>query len=161
MTMKYGDFASLVQLGVGLHAGTALLQLYGDIGLAPLVRRISRIRGLADIGAMPEDVIDDLMRLESDFEIFQIQHFNAYKKFVKANFGFAVGLVVLLIFLAYMADSEIPVEVTVGVVALSIFPGPLTLAVLWFDASNSSKQIRDRAERLERRAIEASAGVRA
>jgi hypothetical protein len=156
--MKYGDFSSLVQLGAELHAGTALLQLYGDIGLAPLVRRISRIRSLVDIRSMPVDIIDEFVRVESDFEIFKIQHFNAYKKFVKANFGFAVALVTLLIVLAYMADSEIPIELTVGVIALSIFPAPITVAVLWIDASNSSKQIRERAERLERRAIQAVAG---
>jgi hypothetical protein len=107
---------------------------------------------------MPADVVDELVRVESDFEIFKIQHFNEYKKFVKANFGVAAVLVILLTVLAYMADSEIPVELTVGVVALSIFPAPITLAALWIDASNSSKQIRERADRLERRAIEAAAG---
>jgi uncharacterized membrane protein YesL len=145
-----------VQLGVGLHAGTAILQLYGEIALAPLVRRLNRIRGLVAIGSMPADVIDELARVESDFEIFKIQHFNAYKKFVKANFGFAAILVILLIVLAYMANSEIPLELTFGMVALSVLPAPITLAVLWIDASGSARQIRVRAERLERRAIEAA-----
>jgi hypothetical protein len=107
---------------------------------------------------MPADVADELVRVESDFEIFKIQHFNAYKKFVKANFGVATALVILLTVLAYMADTEIPPEFTVGLVAISILPAPISLAMLWIDASNSSKQIRERAEKLERRAIEAAAG---
>ena len=31
--MKYGDFSSLVQLGAGLHIGTAFLQVYGELGV--------------------------------------------------------------------------------------------------------------------------------
>ena len=57
------------------------------------------------------------------------------------NFGVAAALVILLTILAYMAETGIPVEVTVGVVALSILPAPITLAVLWIDASNSAKQL--------------------
>ena len=44
--MKYGDFSSVVQLGVGLHVGTALLQLYGELGVQPLVRVLNRTRSL-------------------------------------------------------------------------------------------------------------------
>ena len=43
--MKYGDLSSVVQLGVGLHVGGAVLQLFGELGV-PLERRIARIRGL-------------------------------------------------------------------------------------------------------------------
>jgi hypothetical protein len=154
--MKYGDFSSLVQLGAGLHAGTALLQLYGDIGLAPLVRRISRVRSLVEIGGMPADIVEDLARVESDFEIFKIRHFNEYKRFVKANFGVAAALVVLLAVIAYLAETEVPAQITIIIVAFSVFPAPITLGVLWWDASQSSKQIHARAERLELRAIEAA-----
>jgi hypothetical protein len=75
---------------------------------------------------------------------------------VQANFGFAAALVILLTMLAYLADAQVPAELTVVIVGLSILPAPITLAVLWFDASKSSKQIRDRAERLEQRALEAA-----
>jgi uncharacterized membrane protein len=94
--------------------------------------------------------------VESDFEIFKIQHFNAYKKFVKANFVVAAALVVLLTVIAYLAATEVAVEVTIGIVALSILPAPATLGILWYDASNSSKPIRERAARLEERALAAA-----
>jgi hypothetical protein len=41
--MTFGDFSSLVQLGVGLHAGTALFQLLSEFGVAPLERRLGRL----------------------------------------------------------------------------------------------------------------------
>ena len=50
--MKYGDLASIVQLGVGLHVGTAVLQLYGELGVQPLERKISGIRRLFRISAI-------------------------------------------------------------------------------------------------------------
>ena len=46
MPIKYGDFSSLVQLGVGLHVGTALLQLYGELAVEPLTRTLDRTRTL-------------------------------------------------------------------------------------------------------------------
>jgi hypothetical protein len=52
---------------------------------------------------------------------------------------------------------EVPVELTIFIVGLSILPGPVTIVALWVDASNSSKQIRDRAQRLERLALGAAA----
>ena len=36
----------VVQLGVGLHVGTALLQLYGELGVEPLARVLERTRSL-------------------------------------------------------------------------------------------------------------------
>jgi hypothetical protein len=82
--MKYGDFSSLVQLGVGIHLGTALLQLYGELGVQPLVRTIARIESLfVDETELPKDVEDELRRLECDFDIFKIRLFNEYKSFVK------------------------------------------------------------------------------
>jgi hypothetical protein len=44
--MKNGDLSSVVQLGVGLHVGTAVLQIFADFGVTPLERRIARVRTL-------------------------------------------------------------------------------------------------------------------
>lgn len=86
--MNYGDFSSVVQLGVGLHLGAAFLQLYGEYGLAPLVRTIGRTRSLF---VLPEDerppkaIEQELDRLESRYEIFKIQLFHVYKRYVAGN----------------------------------------------------------------------------
>lgn len=164
--MKYGDFSSLVQLGVGLHFGTALLQLYGELGVAPLVRTIARTRSLF---AVPKDerppkaIEDDLDRLESKYEIFKIQLFNEYKKYVFFNLAVAFVLAVMLAIIAFKADDTIAdawEPVTVLIVFLSIFPAPITLGVLWFDAGRQVKPLKFEADKVEERALSTSIKVR-
>jgi hypothetical protein len=46
---------------------------------------------------------------------------------------------------------------TIVMVALSIVPGPITLAVLWIDANSQVKPIRTAADDLETRATRGSA----
>jgi hypothetical protein len=155
LSMKYGDFSSLVQLGVGLHVGTALLQLYGELGVQPLVRTIARIRSLfgEEKERPPKEVEDELNKLESDFEIFKIQLFNEYKKYVKINSAVAVILVIVLTVLAYKAEDMIAAEVTIFIVAFSVLPAPVTLGALWLDAARAIRPIEAQADDLERRAL--------
>jgi hypothetical protein len=153
--MKYGDFSSLVQLGVGLHIGIALLQLYGELAVQPLVRMIARIRSLVsdDIDPVPQDLLDELNMLESDFDIFKIKLFNEFKKYVKINSAVAALLVIVLTFIAYKAQDTIAAWLSVFVVALSILPAPVTLAILWYDAARELRPIKSRADKLETRAL--------
>jgi hypothetical protein len=153
--MKYGDFSSLVQLGVGLHVGTALLQLYGELGAQPLVRTITRIRSLfADEKERPpKECEDELNKLESDFEIFKIRLFNEYKKYVKINSVVAALPVVVLTIIAYRAEDTIAPTLTIFIVALSVLPAPLTLAALWRDATRELRSIKEQADELESRAL--------
>jgi hypothetical protein len=157
--MKYGDFSSLVQLGVGLHVGTAILQLYGELGVQPLLRAIARTRSLF---AVPEDerppkeIENDLDRLESRYEIFKIRFFKEYKKYVLANSIVAEALAVILTVLAFKADDVITEAwepVTVLFVFLSLFPAPISLGVLWFDAGRQVKPMKEEADNLEKRAL--------
>jgi hypothetical protein len=86
--MKYGEFSSIVQLGVGLHVGTAVLQLYGELGVEPLSRAIARTRSLfvaPEQERPPKHIENDLDRLESRYEIFKIRLFKEYKKYVLGN----------------------------------------------------------------------------
>jgi hypothetical protein len=148
--MKYGDFSSLVQLGVGIHLGTALLQLYGELGVQPLVRTKARIESLfVDETELPKDVEDELRRLECDFDIFKIRLFNEYKSFVKINSVVAFLLVILLTVIAYKAEDPIAAELTVFIVALSVLPAPITLGLLWLDATIEIRPIKERADKLE------------
>jgi hypothetical protein len=160
--MKYGDFSSLVQLGVGLHVGTALLQLYGELGVQPLVRAIGRTRSLF---LVPEDerppkaIEDELDRLESRYEIFKIQLFKAYRNHVAINSIVAGSLAITLTILAFKADDPISENwewTTIVMVALSILPAPVTLGVLWFDAHARAKPMKVEADKLERRASASS-----
>jgi hypothetical protein len=153
--MKYGDFSSLVQLGAGLHVGTALLQVYGELGVQPLVRTIVRIRSLFgdEKERPPKETEDELNKLESDFEVFKIRLFNEYKRYVKINSVVAVILVIMLIVLAYKAEDMISAELTIVIVALSVLPAPLTLGALWVDAAREIRPIVAQANDLERRAL--------
>jgi hypothetical protein len=159
VTMNYGDFSSVVQLGVGLHLGTALLQLYGELGVQPLVRTIDRTRRLF---ILPEDerppkyIEDELDGLESRFEIFKIQLFQEYRKYVAINSAVALILVVILTILAFKATDPITEWwdwVAVLMVAISILPAPVTLGALWFDAEQRMKPMKAEADSLERRAL--------
>ena len=157
--MKYGDLSSLVQLGVGLHVGTALLQIYGDLGVAPLARTIERLRSLfaAPEGERPSQALkEELEPLESKYEIFRIQLFQEYRKYVRVNSAVAAILAIFLVVIAYIAHDDVAQGyewTTVAMVALSLLPAPLTLGVLWFDANRQVKPMKDRADDLEARAL--------
>ena len=156
--MKYGDFSSLVQLGVGLHIGTAILQLYGEIGAEPLVRTLARINGLVmePTGSALVEAKADYEQLASDYEIFKIRLFNEYKRYIKINSIVAVLLTILLTVIAFKSDDPIEgdwVVITVPIVALSVLPALVTLGALWIDASQLVGPMRVRANRLEMRVL--------
>jgi hypothetical protein len=157
--MKYGDFSSLVQLGVGLHAGTILLQLYGEFGMQPLARALERTRSLfllPDAERPPKDIEQELDRLESKYEIFKIRLFYEYRTYVFINSGVAVALGAILILLAFKADDPIPDNsewIPILMAALSVVPAPVSLCVLWFDAAQRVKPLTTKADELEKRAL--------
>lgn len=148
--MTYGDFSSLVQLGIGLHLGTALLQIYGEVGLQPLIRSLTRIeKFIRDFDGCKGEIIEDLRQIESDFQIFRIKLFNEYKKYMGMNAIIAFVLVIILIFISYKFSDPLGSELSVLFVVLSTLPAPITLGVLWFDASKAVKPLKCRADELE------------
>jgi hypothetical protein len=157
--MKYGDFSSVVQLGVGLHVGTALLQLYGEFGTQPLARALGRTRSLfllPNAERPPKKIEDELDRLESKYEIFKIQLFHEYRKYVFINSTVALILAVILMVLAFKADDPITDRlewITVIIAGLSVVPALTTLAALWFDAARRVKPMKEEADALEKRAL--------
>jgi hypothetical protein len=151
--MKYGDFSSLVQLGVGLHVGTALLQLYGDLGLQPLARKIERIRTIFIDHPPTGDLQDQFHRLEGDFDIFKIDLFKEYKKYIIFNSAVAVILMFMLVLIAFKADDQITLGGTIPFVAGSILPALISLGCLWRDASNAMRPLNERAEALEAKVL--------
>jgi hypothetical protein len=148
--LKYGDFSSLVQLGVGLHAGTALLQLYGEFGLQPIERAIARVRDVLE----PQDVLhEQLAKIEAELAIFKIQLFNEYKRHVRINFVVAIILTLCLVYISFFAEEAIDFTWALIFFALSCLPAPVTLLALWHDASNQIRPLRGRLTKLEDSAL--------
>ena len=149
--MKYGDFSSLVQLGVGLHAGTALLQLYGEFGLQPIERAIARVRDVLEPNAA--SLRGKLAQVEAELAIFKIQLFNEYKRHVRINFVVAIILTLFLIYISFFAECTIDFTWALVFLAFSCLPAPITLLVLWFDASKQIRPLRSRLNALEQSAL--------
>jgi hypothetical protein len=150
--MNYGDFGGLVQLGIGLHIGTALFQLYGEIGVQPLERILRRVRELT---AEPKaaHLAEELEDVETDFDVFKIQLFNEYRHYLVINSVVAVLLIAILIAITFAANAAIPAVVGVILVALSILPAGATLGSLWLDASRQIQPIKRKAEELQTKAL--------
>jgi hypothetical protein len=107
----------------------------------------------------PKAIEEELDRLESRYEIFKIQLFHEYKRYVAANSVVAVILTVVLIILTFKAEDPIPEKwdwVTVILVAISVLPAPITLGALWFDAGRLMRPMKAEADALEKRALSAS-----
>lgn len=153
--MQYNDFSSLVQLGVGLHVGAALLQLYGELGVQPLARTIMRTRALFldESDRPPKDLENELSQLESEYEIFKIELFNEYKRYVKINAYVAAALAGALVLISYMGSDNIPVILSLLFVVFSLLPAPVTLLALWRDASRKISPMKQKADGLEKRAL--------
>jgi hypothetical protein len=156
--VKYGDFSSLVQLGVGLHVGTIILQMYGELGMAPLGRVIARTRGLflaPRNERPPQELEEELAGLESKFEIFKIQFFQEYRRYIFYNSVVAIALAIILAVLAFKADDPIRDGwewTTILMVALSLLPALVTFGVLWYEADKRVKPMKEKADDLEKRA---------
>lgn len=160
--MKYGDFSSVVQLGVGLHVGTALLQLYGELGVQPLVRVLHRTRSLflaPESERPPKSLEEELARIESRYEIFKIQLFQEYRKYVRINSLVAIILAIVLVTIAYKAQDDVPQGyewLTVAMFMLSLLPASITLGALWVDANRQVQPMKVQADNLEKRALASS-----
>lgn len=149
--MYYGDFSSVVQLGVGLHLGTALLQMYGEIGLQPMIRSIGRLHSVAEDPNHPpaDQHRDELESILSRFEVFKIQMFTEYRRYLFANSANAVLLTVILVLISYCYSAPISPQLSIIFVTLSVLPAPITLFCLWYDATRALRPLLDAATALE------------
>ena len=160
--MKYGDLSSIVQLGVGLHVGTAVLQLYGELGIAPLERRILRIKKLFQLPKSQRpshELEEELSWVESRYELFKIEFFREYRWCVILSSVVAVILAVFLVVIAVKADDQIldGYELfAVVAIAASYLPAPCILGSLWVDAQRRIKPLREAADSIEKRALESA-----
>ena len=65
----------------------------------------------------------------------------------------AAVLIFILIVISYKAEDPLPVTLSVFFVFISVLPAPLTLTVLWIDASRQLRPLKNRADALEHRAL--------
>ena len=153
--MNFGDFSSLVQLGVGLHLGTALLQMYGEIGLQPMIRLIERMQNVVEDPNHPpqEEHRDQLATIISRFGVYKIQMFTDYKRYLVANSVVAALLTLILVFISYCYSTPISPQCSIIFVALSILPAPVTLFCHWHDATKALRPLLEAAKKLEGKII--------
>jgi hypothetical protein len=107
--MKCGDFSSLVQLGIGLHAGAGLLQLFSEFGLGPLERRLARLDGYLATRGLPADdpKLERIEDLKGSVAIFKIQLGNEHRRYVTSNFVVAGWLFFALVVISFLYDEQI------------------------------------------------------
>lgn len=150
--MNVQDFASVVQLGVGLHAGSAILQIYGEIGLQPMIRSIDRLKSLADDKNFPPDVEyeERIREVSSAFDIFKIRMAKEYRGYLLVNALVAAFLTVALAVMAYTAQWEMPLVISVLLVALSTMPAPITLFSFWKDADQELRPLKAKVAAIEK-----------
>jgi hypothetical protein len=155
--MKLSDFSSVVQLGVGLHAGTALVQSVAEFTGTPLSRKIDRLTALAEARAARDvdyaECYETALNLAGDLEIKKIQFFNEYKLVVYVSGGFAVGLCVLLAALALAAGWETPIWVATFIISISFGPAGILLWLLHSRWITNTRTLATRVQTLEERLL--------
>jgi len=122
-----------------------------------MVRILARIRRLATESAhVQSECGEELEVLEGEFEVFKIRLFNEYRFLVFLNAAAALLLVVALLVISFAAEHVIPIEVGVVFSMFSILPAPITLGILWSNASSVLEPLMDRARSLQSKALSAS-----
>jgi hypothetical protein len=133
--MKVQDFFSIVQLGVGIHLGTAVLHLTGEFGIAPVERRVDNIanwlREERETGNMLEAKEDELKDIQMRVNIFKTQYANAYRKLVIFMVGWAGILTSLLAVTSFNADADIGIAAGMLIVLACVLPACLSFAYIW------------------------------
>lgn len=160
--MKVQDFFSVVQLGVGVHAGTAILQLSGEFGIAPVERRIENMRPWLEnervqFDQNPNAVIeeklseyeDKLNRIDADIAITKIQFQNLYKRCISISFGFGALLLFILSIMSFVADSDISEIVGLFIVFLCFVPALMIYIIIDHKVSQALLPVINRLSKLE------------
>jgi hypothetical protein len=157
--MYYGDLSSIVQLGVGLHVGSAVLQLYSELGMAPMERRIARIKTLFNLPADERpsvEIREQFERLEGRYQVLKIAIFRQYQWLMSVNSAVALILAILLIIITCKASDHITREFDWFIVisiALSVLPAPILLGFLWIEARRRMIFLSEEFDVIEERAI--------
>jgi len=163
--MRLGDFSSVLQLGVGLHVGTAVLQSIVEFASGPTSNRIERLTKLATLRRMRFEKGDSenlkaALALENDaldalatLELKKVQFFNEYRIAAIVNTCAAAILFVLLVWAAVKADIAIGYCLGSVMVFLGCAPAVLSLATLWYRWHTNTSDIRRSIKTIERKLL--------
>lgn len=151
--MKVQDFFSFVQLGVGIHAGTAILQLSVEFGLAPIERRIDNISAWLDDERREGNVLEsreqEIKYIKTILYIYKSQYSNLYRRTVLVTLGFGGFLAFVLAIMSFIADSNISTIVGLFLIILSVIPAMLTFSYLWQKSTVALMPIEQLIRRME------------
>jgi hypothetical protein len=153
--MTLGDFSSLVQLGVGLHAGTALLESITELTESPLSRRLSRLHKIAEAklnskNSGAQDLYDHASDLIGDLEVKKVQFFNEYKEVVAVNAAVAIILALLLALIAFLFSEETHFVIGFLITLASLGPASASLLFLWSRWKSNTAILRESVDSLHR-----------
>ncbi|WP_158812009.1 hypothetical protein [Beijerinckia sp. L45] len=155
--MKLSDFSSVVQLGVGLHAGAALLQLASDLATAPLSRKLRQIETLAEsrLHTHKESQVhlDRAKDLITDLQIAGIGFDKQYRQLIKVNGIVSLALITLLVWLSVDADREVCWLGASAICALSIVPALFSFALYGWQWSRYTGALKLDVEKLQSEAV--------
>jgi hypothetical protein len=161
--MTLGDFSSVVQLGVGLHAGTALLQSIAELTATPLSRQLGRLLKISEVklarDASFQDIHDQACDLAGDLEIKKVQFFNEYREVVAINTAVAGVLALLLGVIAFLFGEEIHPGIGFLITLASFAPAPLSLWFLWSRWTANTVSLKESVNTLHRRMFDPSAST--
>jgi hypothetical protein len=96
---------------------------------------------------------DQLATIVSRFEVYKIQMFTEYKRYLIANSIVAAMLTAILVFIAYRYSTLISPQCSIIFVAFSVLPAPITLFCHWHDATTALRPLLDSAKDLEGKMI--------
>ncbi|WP_157158537.1 hypothetical protein [Bradyrhizobium sp. WSM1253] len=162
--MKLSDFSSVLQLGVGLHLGTALLQSIAEFASSPLSKRIERLAKLAalrrtrlekrsDLAEMSLELENEVLDLHSTLELRKVQFFNEYRIAAVVNTIAAVGLFCLLVWAAVQAEDPASIYLAIFLIGASFAPAVLSLGTLWWRWNVNTVDVRKTTAEIERKLL--------
>ena len=163
--MRLGDFSSVLQLGVGLHIGTALLQSIAEFASSPLSKRIERLAKLAalrharsvqrsrELAEQPSTLEGEVLDLQASLELKKVQFFNEYRIAALVNAVAALALFLLLVWAAIKADDLIGWCLAFFVVVSSVSPAILSLGTLWRRWHINTADVRQSTDRIEHKLL--------
>jgi hypothetical protein len=158
--IKLSDFSSVLQLGVGLHAGTVLLQAIAEFASSPVSHRVERLARMArlkrarferdgkdtsGVDAIESEILDT----QSALELKKVQLFTEYKYAAGLNSIVALVLFGLLVWAAIAADHELSLGLACFIVFLSAGPAIFSLLLLWWRWHSNTSGIRASIKKLE------------
>jgi hypothetical protein len=163
--MRLGDFSSVLQLGVGLHAGTALLQSIAEFASSPLSKRIERLAKLAalrrvryeqnnkGLAQQSFELESEVLDLQSSLELKKVQFFNEYRIAALVNTFSAIALFVLLVWAAVKTDESIGFCRACFIVIASFAPATLSLGTLWQRWHTNTADVRQSTDKIENKLL--------